>query len=75
MENFVDRVNGIAYQGLENNTPGTRTSAIANRLFAYKNCMYLAQNDEGWNMCDIIKEYVRQGIFDSPKWRVSSIMS
>lgn len=39
-------------------------------LFAFKNITYLHSNEIGWNLCDIIKEYVRMGLYDMPEWHV-----
>lgn len=39
-------------------------------LFAFKNLTYLTSSEEGWNICDIIKEYVRQGLYDMKEWQV-----
>jgi len=39
-------------------------------IFAFKNLTYLTYSEEGWNICDIIKEYVRQGLYDMKEWQV-----
>jgi len=39
-------------------------------LFSFRYSAPLSSADLGWNLCDISKEFVRQGLFDCPDWRV-----
>lgn len=63
VETFVQVLQGISFYNQHSLDPRTH-------LFAYKNLTYFSNNEQGWNLCDLIKEYVRQGLFDSPDWKV-----
>ena len=66
VETFVQVLQGISHYNLHSMDPRTH-------LFAYKNLTYFSNHEQGWNLCDLIKEYVRQGLFDAPEWKVSKI--
>lgn len=63
VETFVQVLQGISFYNMHSLDPRTH-------LFAYKNLTYFSSNELGWNICDVIKEYVRQGLFDSAEWKV-----
>jgi hypothetical protein len=39
-------------------------------FFAFKYQPPFSKQHHGWQFCDLIKEYVRQGIYDLPEWKV-----
>lgn len=43
---------------------------MGSHIFAFKNREQYSQ--EGWGLCDIRKEYIRQGLFDDSRWKVGS---
>jgi hypothetical protein len=64
VETFVQVLQGMTYYNNHSLDPKTH-------LFAYKNLTYFRNNEQGWNLCDIIKEYARQGLFkEVPEWKV-----
>lgn len=66
VETFVQVLQGITFYNQHSLDPKTH-------LFAYKNLTYFSNSEQGWNLCDLIKEYVRQGLFDSPDWKVTML--
>jgi hypothetical protein len=66
VETFVQVLQGITYYNVHSLDPKTH-------LFAFKNLTYFSNNEQGWNLCDIIKEYERQGMFDSTEWKVRTL--
>ncbi|KAJ1378988.1 hypothetical protein B484DRAFT_412500, partial [Ochromonadaceae sp. CCMP2298] len=61
VDTFLMVLQGIAFYNQHSLDPKTH-------LFAYKNLIHF--ENHGWNLCDLIKEYVRQGLYDSPDWKV-----
>ena len=51
VETFVQVLQGISFYNQHSLDPRTH-------LFAYKNLTYFSNNEQGWNLCDLIKEYV-----------------
>jgi hypothetical protein len=67
VETFVQVLQGISFYNVHSPDPKTH-------LFAYKNLTYFSNQEQGWNTCDVIKEYVRQGLFDSSEWKVRALL-
>ncbi len=63
VETFTQLLHGMSFYGTNSWEPRSH-------LFAYKYCAHFSHSDFGWNVCDIIKVYVRQGLYDSPHWQV-----
>eukprot|EP01034_Spumella_vulgaris_P031305 gene31305-38677_t len=66
VDTFVQLLSGMSFYSAN----GAAHEDPRSHLFAYKYCAYFSNSDFGWNVCDIIKEYVRQGLYDSPFWQI-----
>lgn len=63
VDTFLQVLTNMAFLGPANDD-------IQSLLYAFKYTAHFDNADKGWNICDLIKEYVRQGIYDCKEWKV-----
>jgi hypothetical protein len=70
VDTFLQIIHNMVFLGA---TSGEAAAEARFPLFAFRFSPKLAHSDKGWNLCDMIKEYVRQGIYDSSEWQVNTV--
>lgn len=82
-ETFFQFLHSLSFYMTSSTPPGSVTitntgmtlDGVKNHLFAYKYTpSFKRTGTNAWNLSDMVKEYVREGLYDASEWKVSLLV-